>query len=185
MHVTKKQIMSNLRLKADVVLQDCKHSIWEYDLQLQSEELRIKWLCIITLLRAVGHVLLNVDSKNGDNKLKVIIDRRFDEINRHKDKFPIFWKFIKEERDRFLKDYEHGIIRIIRPKQEKRNKGFSISSDVAKSRGGKVLQKDSDEIVSYLSSGPYKGRYEKDVAQEAYKWWKTIIAEIKNEYKNN
>jgi hypothetical protein len=89
-----------------------------------------------------------------------------------------------EERNRFLKEYEHGIIRILKPKPGIRSTGFSFITDVSRSRGVVLVPKENDEIVSYLSSGPYKGRYEKEVAQEAYNWWETIIAEIKNDYEN-
>jgi hypothetical protein len=177
--------MPDLKLKADVVLQDCKNSLLEYNLQLQSEKLRIRWICIVTLLRAVGHVLQNVDMENRDEKLKAIIKCKFDEINNHKEKYPIYWKFIKAERDRFLKQYEHGIVRILRPKPGIRRIGFSSTSDVSRNRGVYLPPSDTDEIVSFLSSGPYKGKYEKDIAEEAYKWWETIISEIRNEYEHS
>ena len=177
--------MSDLRLKADMVLQDCKHSLRAYNLQLQSEELRIKWLCVITLLRAVGHVLRNVDAKRGDVKLTKIIGDKFREMINHQKYYPIFYEFILKERNRFLKQYEHGITRILRPKPGTNLKGWSLTSDVSISMGTVIVPNERDEMVSYLSSGPYKGRYEKDVAQEAYDWWVKIIAEIKSDYGNS
>jgi hypothetical protein len=172
--------MSSLILKAETVLQDCKHSIWAYDINLQAEELRIKWVSIISLLRAVGHVLLKVDTTK-DEKLKKIIICKFKEIDRQKEQNMIYHEFIKKERDRFLKEYDHGFIRLVGPKPGIR-KGVYSSFDVSRNRGAVVEPRESDEIVSYLSSGPYQGKYERDIAKMAYEWWQEVIDDIKHRY---
>jgi hypothetical protein len=181
--------MPQIRLKAEIVLQDCKHAIADYNLNLQSEKLRIRWISIITLLRAVGHVLKNVDTTQ-DPKLKAIILKKFMEIKDNQEKHHIYNEFIVKERNRFLKEYEHGFKRILQPKPSPKKLPkniirFSSSSDVSRNSGGIIVVKDSDEIISSISSGYFKGSYEKDVALMAYNWWLSLIKEIKDEYESS
>ena len=177
--------MPQFRLRAEKVLQDCKHAIADYHIRLQEHDLRIRWLSIVTLLRAVGNVLEKVDAKL-DPVLRDIIKRKFKKMDENKEEYSIYYEFIKKERDRFIKEYEHGIKRILKkkPSLERLPKNvikFSISSDVSNNEGGIIIQ-ESDEIISCISTGKYKGLYEKDVAVMAYRWWETVINEIKDEY---
>ena len=158
--------------QARIVLQDAKYAISRHDDRLQSESFRISWLSIITLLRAVGHVLQNVDSLSSP-EMKRTIDGKWAEITKTKPKPIIFWEFIFQERNRFLKNYEHGIDRSITVPAIS---GGFLKVDCGNSRGGQFSP--GSKLTSFISSGPFKGRNEKEVAWEAYGWWEKYLNEI-------
>jgi len=163
---------------ARIVLQDCKHAIEKHSISLQSEEFRISWITITTLLRSIGHVLQNKDSQISPLHNKVI-NEKWDELNKTKPVPEIFWEFIVKERNRFLKEYEHGISRvghigIINPD----GKGeISLSFDMANARGG-TIEIGKTRIKSIISSGKYKDQSEKEVAWMAYDWWEKYLDDI-------
>lgn len=158
--------------QARIVLQDAKFAISRHNDQLQSEWFRISWISIVTLLRAVGHVLHNVDSLSSP-KMKSAIDNKFKEILKTKPDPKIFWEFIVQERNRFLKNYEYGIDRSITVPALS---GGFLKVDCGDSRGGQFSP--GSKLISIITSGPFKGRYEKEVAWEAYDWWEKYLNEI-------
>ncbi len=68
---------------------------------------RIYWLAGITALRAIGHVLQNVDAKNSSLHKQLNRDL-WNWLSRAQE--PIFVEFIKGERDSLLKTYQTGVI---------------------------------------------------------------------------
>jgi hypothetical protein len=96
--------------KARIVLQDAQRAIANHTDALQSEEFRASWFAVVGLLRAVGHVLANEDARSSEG-MKRAIEEKWAELWRTKPEPKIFWKFILHERNRFLKNYEHGIVR--------------------------------------------------------------------------
>jgi hypothetical protein len=173
-----------MKLKAEVILQDLKWAIAAHSDSLQGEEFRISWFGIIGMLRAVGHVLNNVDSSQSD-RLRTIIERRFQEIRASKPKPEIFWHFIEFERNRFLKEYEHGIDRGTKLGPIERDGGNEVYINVDHGRSqGARFSSPSGEFFSVISSGYFKGRSDRDVAKEALNWWTNYIDEIKLEYES-
>lgn len=76
-------------------------------------EWRIRWFTSVVLLRTVGHVLENVDSKSSDDWARCIQEQ----YQRWKASRPhpaIYWEFIKAERDFVVKEYLIRIGGIIR-----------------------------------------------------------------------
>jgi hypothetical protein len=156
-----------------VVLQDLKHAIRNYDCSLQAESFRISWLAIVSLLRAVGHVLDKVDGKTS-TALKRAISNKWTSLNDSRPEPRIFWEFIHSERNRFLKEYVHGIQRTatvptLVP-------GVSATFDLANARGGTLSPLPPPH--SCLSSGPFAGRNEKEIAWEAYEWWVEYLQDV-------
>ena len=163
---------------ARIVLQDCKHAITKHSINLQAEEFRISWITIITLLRSVGHVLQNKDSQISRLHKKAI-DKKWNDLNKTKPVPEIFWEFIVKERNRFLKEYEHGISRVghIGVRNTDGKGEISLSLDMANSRGS-TMGVDNTQIKSVISSGKYKDQNEKEVAWMAHDWWNNYLYEI-------
>lgn len=156
-----------------VVLQDLKHAIRGYDCSLQAESFRISWLAVVSLLRAIGHVLDKVDAKTS-TALEYAIARKWGRLKDSKPEPVLFWGFIESERNRFLKEYVHGIQRTatvptLVP-------GVSATFDLANSRGGTISPLPPPN--SFLSSGPFAARNEKEVAWEAYEWWVEYLQDV-------
>src|ERR1700681_2813253 len=96
--------------KARIVLQDCRHAVARHTLELQGEELRVSWVAILTLLRAVGHVLDKVDGKASPAMAQAVTEW-WKAMNASKPEPAIFWQFIDEARNRVVKLYELRIWR--------------------------------------------------------------------------
>ncbi|MFC1509769.1 hypothetical protein ACFL60_08835 [Candidatus Omnitrophota bacterium] len=158
---------------AKIVLQDAKYAISHHNDQLQSEWFRISWISVVTLLRAVGNVLKNVDSLSSP-EMKRSINEKWEEINKSKPEPKIFWEFIVKERNRFLKNYKHGIDRSIITITAL--SGGLLKVDCGDSRGGQFSP--GSKLTSIITSGSFEGRYEKEVAWEAYNWWEEYLNEI-------
>ncbi|MFC1730391.1 hypothetical protein ACFL6I_08655 [candidate division KSB1 bacterium] len=164
---------------ARIVLQDCKYAISMHKNDSQAELFRISWISVVTLLRAIGHVLRKVDSEES-NEMKYAVDINWQALNDTKPEPLIFWEFIVQERNRFLKNYEHGIVRT---QTFPAVSDGIIEADMANSRGGKLIVEGA-KIESYIADGPFKGQNEKEVAWKAYDWWKKTLDEIDNIVKN-
>jgi len=167
--------MTTCPTKSHVVLQDLKHAIVDYDCLRQAEAFRISWIAVISLARAVGHVLKKVDAATSP-ELKRAIDEKWTELIASKPEPKIFWGFIEYERNRFLKEYEHGITRTVTVASLVPD--VFITLDLANARGGTFSPLPAPE--SYLSTGPFARRNEKDVAWEAYRWWQEYLRDVEH-----
>lgn len=162
--------------RARVVLQDLKRAIEKHSDKLQSEEFRVSWFAITGLLRAVGHVLGKVDAESSPI-LKRAIDEKWRALVASKPEPAIFWHFIELERNRFLKNYEHGISRTLSvPGPALDGKPTVIVVDCANSRGGAFSP--GATLESKIADGPFAGRREREVAWDAYDWWKCYLDEV-------
>lgn len=167
--------VTTMTAKARVVLQDCQHAVANHTLDLQGEEFRVSWVAILTLLRAVGHVLNKADSKSSP-AMEQAIKEWWKDINASKPEPAIFWQFIENSRNRTIKLYEHGISRkLILEGPELEGKPTTLWIDQANSRGGKLIAHDG-EVISRLADGSaFSGQSERAVALEACKWWRGIL----------
>lgn len=159
---------------ARLVLEDAKYAIDRHSDDLQGADFRISWLSVVTLLRAVGHVLKDVDAKSSPAMGKAV--RQQHEILVSPEP-AIFWHFIKGARDNFLKEYVTGVSRtrsklITHPS----GKTFSLSLDAGSVRGVTIAPMDA--AASVVKDGPFAGRPEKEVALQAYEWWRKYLDEV-------
>ncbi len=159
--------------KARVVLQDAQHAIANHSKSLQSESFRVSWFAIVGLLRAVGHVLDKVDAK-ASPAMDRAIREKWEQLKTSKPEPRIYWDFISNERDRFLKNYEHGIYRTLTVPALIPD--CFVEVDGANSRG--VLFDPGAEFDSFIFDGPYKGCYEKDIALQAHEWWEKYLDKV-------
>lgn len=142
---------------ARVVLDDCKVVLDSFTEGIQGAEWRIKWVSVVALLRAVGHVLRNVDNNKTINpKLSMVIEEQWEILNRSKPKPIIFWQFIEEERNNVIKEYKLGA-------------GQGVTIDLASKKA----------TYSYtMTTGPFIGQDQREVIRNAIKWWETYLNTI-------
>ena len=160
---------------ARVVLQDAKYAIAKHSEYLQSEAFRVSWFSIVGLLRAVGHVLDKVDTKSS-SAMKRAIEEKWMLLQKSRPEPHIFWGFIEIERNRFLKNYQHGINRALVVPVLPKNSVVMV--DCGNLGGGTVGE--GYKLRSIIVDGHYAGSYEREVATEAYKWWKSYLDEVDN-----
>ena len=158
---------------ARIVLQDAKHALFKHTNNLQCEEFRISWFAVVGLLRAVGHALEKVDAKTSP-AMRVAIQLKWKELNATRPEPSIFWGFIESERNRFLKNYEHGISRTLISRYTNGEK--VILFDAANAQG--AILSSGTEMESYIADGPFQGRHETEVAWKAHQWWERYLDEV-------
>jgi len=147
------------------VLRDCRHAITLLEETTNPDTFRVLWVAAIALVRAVGHVLEKVDP--GENPaLSAAIKSAYEEWKADKPKNAIYWDFIREERNRTLKEYEicaadHPSILAVN------EQAFSVDLD----------------LYSPLSDGPFAGEDCRDILRDAAAWWDTELEKIEKSAK--
>ncbi len=155
------------------VLDDCKYALARHSNDLQGEDFRTSWVTVVTLLRAVGHVLKNVDG-NSNPRIGKIIREEWDKLRKTKPEPRILWKFIEQERNNVLKLYQIGIDRGLRIKGPHiGGEETFIEVDHVTSRGSRGFSPGA-KYFSHIRSGSFAGRPERDVAREAIRFWEGV-----------
>ena len=98
-------------LAARRVLRDANRARTEFSKALSSDNiatLRLRWITAITLLRAVGHVLKNIDASRSP-ALESAISAAWKRWDTQPFHHLIFHEFIKKERDTLQKEYRASI----------------------------------------------------------------------------
>ena len=145
--------------------------------------IRATWFAVVGLIRAVGHVLAKVDAAT-DKPLADAVNQCWRELNATKPEPAIFWGFIEGERNRFLKNYEHGITRIQIIRTGSRHSVMAL--DLANAQKGTQLisafnippEIPDRSIISVLSDGPFEGSPETVIAARAIEWWEQYISSV-------
>ena len=164
-------------LMARRVLSDCRWALSLYTQCVSGEPLRVNWVSVITLLRAVGHVLDKVDAFR-DADVKDVVEREWDQLRSTKPKPEIFWEFIESERNNVVKQYEFGFSRTVFVTPPPGKAGLIIPIDLLSVCGGPLPPQDLPNLTSALNGGPFEGRSELDVAREAVDWWDSYLTKI-------
>ena len=111
-------------IEGDIFVADSGHGIlkawepWEWTrsvlFQLQNSEIddehpewRLYWIAGVATLRAIGHVLKNVDA-NVSSAHKHAIDKIWSEWKSNSEENWIFFDFIERERNNILKEFSFG-----------------------------------------------------------------------------
>lgn len=169
--------------RARFVLDDVRAALSYHSEASSGSQFRVSWLAIVAALRAVGHVLAKVDAPT-DPVLEHAVNQCWQELNNAKPEPAIFWSFIETERNRFLKNYEHGIIRmqIVRTSSPENVLGLDLAN------AGKATQLVSlsnvppelpdRSVISVIADGPFAGQPETLVARKAIEWWVAYLSKV-------
>jgi hypothetical protein len=159
-----------MRLVARTVLDDCREALAELNEDPLDGRWRRRLVTVLALLRAVGHVLHEVDGKR-DPRLQAIIRQHWNHPPPS-----IFSDFIKRERDSILKEYRTnaGLGVTVRP--------GTVHLDLK--TGEQTMRTPSrPNLYDYtMKAGTYKGRDQRHVAQEAIDWWESHLSRIESEF---
>ena len=167
-----------MALAARLVLTDCEKALEELndcDVDLEtslSPMRRRRWMAIVALLRAVGHVLKNVDGASNPT-LGRIIKAEWDAVTKTKPKPYILWEFIENERNTVLKEYR------FRSHRRATGRGVTSTSGVTASGVATIkANKYGDAELRVLTDGPFAGRHDIAVVAEAIDWWRVYLDKI-------
>ena len=98
-------------LAARRALRDAYRAKDEFSAALSSNNLatiRLRWITAITILRAVGHTLVNIDASRSP-ALRSAIDSTWDDWKTQAFQHLIFHEFIEKERNTILKEYRTSL----------------------------------------------------------------------------
>lgn len=148
-------------LRAREVLADCKF-VWEL---LEKEENcqvhRILWVAGMALVRAVGHVLRNVDSKRSTQAQNAINSAHARWKKKDNARDEIFVHFIENERNIVLKEYDFGYD----------DAEYTIDT-------GGTHYEIPGLLYCPLKAGPYAGEDCRDLLRDAIEWWEVELNKI-------
>jgi hypothetical protein len=159
--------------EARYVLHDCELAHSRHTDDLQDYEFRLSWIALVTLLRAVGHVLDKVDGDSTKNpKLSKVIREKYQEIKKSRPEPIIFWKFIEEHRNNVIKMYKFEVSRGLEIKSLDADVPVRVEAIQAK------VSSPNARFYSELANDHFSGRSEIEVLKEAIDWWKAYLDEI-------
>lgn len=138
-----------MTLQARTVLSDCRGALEELMAGVHDARWRRRWVATIVLLRTVGHVLDNVDSQRSP-QMKAAIAAAWAQLKSQKPNPSIFWQFIDDERNNIVKEYLVGA-------------GYNITVYPGAERPA--------DFEYVINTGPFKGRAQREVIDEAIQWW--------------
>jgi hypothetical protein len=139
------------------VLEDCKRALEDFEAAGPTPYWQTRWVGMVALLRAVGHVLKEIDAKQSP-KWKKAVDDAWARLKKTEPEPPaIFWKFIEEERNNVLKAYAVGA---------RLNIGIQPGSG------------NPPQYESFMRTGFYDGRAALTLCREAIAFWEKHLAEV-------
>ena len=135
------------------------------------DEAKIYWFACLAMLRAIGHVIYNVDSKNRTDDFRLELKKRYKRWKTES----TFCDFIEKERNNILKEYESSLTKTAR------EECFSLvteSGDRLVTESGNPLVGVSviSEIVK--TKGAFVGTSPVDLVTQALKWWDTELSDL-------
>lgn len=151
-------------LRARQVLNDARRAIDLCENAKNDQDFRVHWVAAIALLRAVGHVLRNVDAK--DSGVASAVNALWAEWKNDSAKHEIFWEFIEQERNMTLKDYELSFWR------DTPTIPFVVTKTPLDGGGPEAEKFDmSVDIYRPMVGGPYDGEDARDALSAGADWW--------------
>ena len=151
-------------MRALVVLDDCRSALEAVDAARSEQEFRVRWVALVALLRAVGHVLDKVDGASTPS-FRSAVDARWKEWQRDRSKHSPFWDFIEAERNSVLKTYESGVAA--------GDVQVAVTTDVAPA----AFTLD-ERLFKPLEDGPFAGEDGRDAARGAISWWENELSKV-------
>lgn len=159
-----------MTLAARKVLEDCKGALDDLKDCIQGSLWRRRWITAVVLLRTVGYALKTVDSTSSP-KHKAIIEKEWALNNKSNPESQIFWKFIEVERNNIIHEYQINAVQ-----------NTTIRTGTAHwnlKTGDQYSDPPLPTLYYYtISSGPYKGRDQRELVKEAIEWWEKYLDNI-------
>ncbi|HSY84798.1 MAG TPA: hypothetical protein VK807_23740 [Gemmatimonadaceae bacterium] len=158
-----------MSLRARAVLEDCRAALAEFEQATDQNVKRRRWVALVALMRAVGHVLQKVDHAHADLTVRSAIEHGY---TIRKD-IPVFKFFIKAERDNVLKQYrfnpqEKGPIANVYVEHE-----FDDTGNLKPP----ALRISIEESV-LLTEGHFSGWTPEQVAESAIDFWSGYLDDV-------
>jgi hypothetical protein len=159
-----------MSLRAREVVADAVVAIEDFEAAAGTAYWRTRWVAVVAILRAVGHVATGLDAV-GDENLRSAIDSEFVELQRTKPEPTIYWNFIVEERNRVLKEMTLGarLNITVRP-------GIAWHDVKTGETGGS--EGEPTTYDHFMQGGIYDGRDPRELCREAVAFWNRYLNRV-------
>ena len=151
-------------------LEDCRGALTELTDGVQGRQWRRRWITSMVLLRAVGHVLDNVDGARSP-EYRTAVDSWWRQLKSTKPEPMIFWSLIDEERNTILKEY-----------QTRAGQGVTVQLsgiEINLQTGEQKVDPPRPAIYHYaINTGPFAGRDQRELIAEGIAWWEKELNAI-------
>jgi hypothetical protein len=157
--------------RARLVLADCEAALDDLAVFDQSA-LRRRWVAVVALLRAVGHVLDKVDGARS-RPIRTVVDQKFRELKMTKPEPAVFWSFIEDERNSVLKTYEFGV-------RSEITIAVGRAAFRVDEQGGKAVEVPftPTRVEFLLQDGPFAGQNPVAVVRQAIQFWGDYLDDV-------
>ena len=153
------------------VLADCEAALEMLEDERDERRWRVLWVGALALLRAVGHVLRNVDGRIP--RAGAAINAAYESWTAKQPEHLVFREFIEKERNNILKEYRLSVL-------------DSAESHVAVVVGDSDAGYITDETPLVLDENLFRpvtvgfgvGEDARDVYREAIKWWEQELTRL-------
>lgn len=160
------------------VLSDAKLALDMLQIETDQDRWRVLWAGGVALLRAIGHVLLNVDQAENAELAKIGNEAH----RRWRSSDPshaVYREFILEERNNFLKEYRSKVYPLAEVP-------VTIRLTLVNPKAGEVRYLDKiadfdENLFRPLVEGYGEGEDARDVFEEAIEWWERELTAIDQE----
>jgi len=154
---------------ARAVLADCEAALHVLKGNPRGVYWRLAWCSALTLLRAVGHVLeYEMRSPDAVPEMREAWRAWWKRVGDAKADHPIFWDFIRNDRNALLKEYRFTA-----------EQGIIIQGALNTVPLGSVpLNGNVAEPTYLMKDGPFAGCDQRDLVQKAIAWWDRQLEEI-------
>ena len=164
--------------QARQVLYACNQALAELEAGPPQELWKLRWFTAVAALRAVGHVLKNVDQASGNDAMQTAIDNAWGRWQADRSAHPIFWDFIEEERNRVLKEFTFGasqdlIVQVPAARFQINPDGRWTPLNPGATGGW--------QFTDRIRGGPFEGQVGCDVVRQAIEWWEQQLDQIDQE----
>lgn len=156
--------------KARQTLADARVALEDFEASPATPFWRTRWIAVVTILRAVGHVAEGVDGKM-DAEMRAAIKAEFGELQGTKPEPRIWWDFILSERNRALKEMTLGARMniTVRPGSS----WFNLKTGESGGTDGEPT------LYEHFMAGEiYEGRDPRELAREAIEFWTSYLDRV-------
>jgi hypothetical protein len=149
------------------VLGDAATALADFEASAGTAYWRTRWVALVALLRAVGHILDKVDAA-ADPRLGRASGAAWRKLGTTKPEPRVFWDFIDDERNNVLKAYQFGagLNITVRP-------GAAWRNTVTGESGG--TESGPTTYDTFMRSGSFAGEDPRELARRAIGFWTAYL----------
>lgn len=153
-------------LEARRVLADCEAALEMLEDERDEQRWRVLWVGALALVRAVGHVLWNVDGRIPEAR-DAIKAAYGSWKSKQQPEHLVFREFIERERNNILKEYRMNVL-----------DSSEVAVVVGDSEAGYTTGTLDENLYRPTEEGFGVGEDARDVYRDAIKWWDEQLARL-------